>query len=32
VTLEGAGHLAQARHPMKVNLLLREFAASVVPP
>jgi predicted glycosyltransferase len=32
VALEGAGHLPQARHPMKVNELLREFAASVVPP
>jgi len=32
VTLEGAGHLPQARHPVKVNRLLREFAASVVPP
>ena len=25
VTLEGAGHLPQARHPVKVNLLIREF-------
>jgi pimeloyl-ACP methyl ester carboxylesterase len=32
VALEGAGHLPQARHPVKVNELLREFAASVVPP
>ena len=32
VTLEGAGHLPQARHPVKVNGLLREFAESVVPP
>jgi pimeloyl-ACP methyl ester carboxylesterase len=32
VVLEGAGHLPQARHPVKVNRLLREFAASVVPP
>jgi pimeloyl-ACP methyl ester carboxylesterase/predicted glycosyltransferase len=32
VTLEGAGHLPQARHPVKVNGLLREFADSVVPP
>jgi pimeloyl-ACP methyl ester carboxylesterase len=32
VALEGAGHLPQARHPVKVNGLLREFAASVVPP
>ena len=32
VALEGAGHLPQARHPVKVNGLLHEFAASVVPP
>ncbi len=32
VTLEGAGHLPHARHPVKVNGLLREFADSVVPP
>jgi pimeloyl-ACP methyl ester carboxylesterase len=32
VALEGAGHLPQARHPVKLNGLLREFAASVVPP
>jgi pimeloyl-ACP methyl ester carboxylesterase len=32
VALEGAGHLPQARHSVKVNGLLREFAASVVPP
>jgi pimeloyl-ACP methyl ester carboxylesterase len=32
VTLEGAGHLPQARHPVKVNLLMKEFADSVVPP
>jgi hypothetical protein len=32
VTLGGAGHLPQARHPVKVNRLLREFAASVAPP
>jgi pimeloyl-ACP methyl ester carboxylesterase len=32
VTLEGAGHLPQARHPVKVNGLLHEFADSVVPP
>jgi pimeloyl-ACP methyl ester carboxylesterase len=31
VALEGAGHLPQARHPVKLNGLLREFAASVVP-
>jgi pimeloyl-ACP methyl ester carboxylesterase len=32
VALDGAGHLPQARHPVKVNGLLREFADSVVPP
>jgi pimeloyl-ACP methyl ester carboxylesterase/predicted glycosyltransferase len=32
VALEGAGHLPQARHPVKVNGLLREFADSIVPP
>jgi pimeloyl-ACP methyl ester carboxylesterase/predicted glycosyltransferase len=32
VALEGAGHLPQARHPVKVNGMLREFADSVVPP
>ena len=32
VALEGAGHLPQARHPVKVNGLLREFGESVVPP
>jgi pimeloyl-ACP methyl ester carboxylesterase len=32
VGLEGAGHLPQARHPVKVNGLLREFAESVAPP
>jgi pimeloyl-ACP methyl ester carboxylesterase len=26
VTLAGSGHLPQARHPVKVNLLIREFA------
>ena len=29
VTLEGAGHLPQARDPVKVNLLLREFVESL---
>jgi pimeloyl-ACP methyl ester carboxylesterase len=29
VGLEGAGHLPQARHPVKVNLLLREFVESL---
>jgi pimeloyl-ACP methyl ester carboxylesterase len=32
VRLEGAGHLPQARHPVKVNGLLREFGESIVPP
>jgi pimeloyl-ACP methyl ester carboxylesterase len=32
VALEGAGHLPQARHPVKLNRLMREFAAAVVPP
>ena len=32
VTLEGAGHIPQARHPVKVNGLLKDFADSVVPP
>jgi pimeloyl-ACP methyl ester carboxylesterase len=25
VTIEGGGHCPQARHPVKINLLLREF-------
>jgi pimeloyl-ACP methyl ester carboxylesterase len=29
VALEGAGHLPQARHPVKVNELMREFAESL---
>ena len=32
VTLGGAGHLTQARHPVKVNRLLREFGESAAPP
>ena len=32
VALEGAGHLPQARHPVLVNGLLRDFAESVSPP
>ncbi len=32
VTLEGAGHLPQARHPVKVNGLLKDFADEVAPP
>jgi pimeloyl-ACP methyl ester carboxylesterase len=30
VALEGAGHLPQARHPVKVNELIREFGQSLV--
>jgi pimeloyl-ACP methyl ester carboxylesterase len=29
VTLAGSGHLPQARHPVKVNLLIREFIESL---
>jgi pimeloyl-ACP methyl ester carboxylesterase len=29
VTIEGGGHLPQARHPVKVNLLIREFVESL---
>ena len=29
VGLEGAGHIPQARHPVKVNLLIRDFVASL---
>jgi pimeloyl-ACP methyl ester carboxylesterase/predicted glycosyltransferase len=32
VTLEGAGHFPQARDPVKVNLLLREFIVPSRPP
>jgi pimeloyl-ACP methyl ester carboxylesterase len=32
VGLKGAGHLPQARHPVKVNGLLKDFADSVAPP
>jgi pimeloyl-ACP methyl ester carboxylesterase len=32
VTLEGAGHLPMARDPVKVNLLLRDFALGAPPP
>ena len=32
VTLEGAGHVPQARHPVKVNDLFREFGETVAPP
>jgi pimeloyl-ACP methyl ester carboxylesterase len=31
VTFGGGGHAPQARHPVKVNLLLRELAESVAP-
>ena len=29
VTLAGVGHLPQARDPVRVNLLIREFAESL---
>ena len=29
VVLEGAGHIPMARDPVKVNLLIREFAGSL---
>jgi pimeloyl-ACP methyl ester carboxylesterase len=32
VALEGAGHIPTARHPVKVNGLLKDFADTVVPP
>ncbi len=32
VTLEGAGHVPNARDPVKVNLLLRDFVAPLKPP
>jgi pimeloyl-ACP methyl ester carboxylesterase/predicted glycosyltransferase len=32
VAMSGAGHLPQARHPVKVNGLMKDFADSVVPP
>ncbi|MDX6423151.1 MAG: hypothetical protein QOI67_622 [Gaiellaceae bacterium] len=32
VTLEGSGHLPHARDPVKVNLLVRDFAARTQPP
>jgi pimeloyl-ACP methyl ester carboxylesterase len=31
VVVEGAGHLPNARDPVKVNLLIREFAESLPP-
>jgi pimeloyl-ACP methyl ester carboxylesterase/predicted glycosyltransferase len=32
ITLEGCGHIPSARDPVQVNLLLREFARSLMPP
>jgi pimeloyl-ACP methyl ester carboxylesterase/predicted glycosyltransferase len=32
VTIEGGGHLPQARDPVKINLLLREFVEPPAPP
>ncbi|MPZ92385.1 MAG: alpha/beta fold hydrolase [Actinobacteria bacterium] len=32
VTLEGVGHVPQARHPVKINSLIRSFVQSIVPP
>jgi predicted glycosyltransferase len=32
VTMEGTGHLPQAREPVKMNTLMRDFAESIVPP
>jgi pimeloyl-ACP methyl ester carboxylesterase/predicted glycosyltransferase len=32
VMLEGAGHLPQARHPVKVNSLIRSFVETLAPP
>ena len=29
VTLDGGGHCPQARHPVRVNLLIREFVESL---
>ena len=29
VTVEGGGHCPQARHPVRINLLLREFVESL---
>ena len=31
VVVEGAGHISMARDPVKVNLLIREFAGSLAP-
>jgi UDP:flavonoid glycosyltransferase YjiC (YdhE family) len=32
VTIQGAGHLPHARHPVVVNMLMKEFVDSVEPP
>jgi pimeloyl-ACP methyl ester carboxylesterase len=32
VTLEGAGHFPQARDPVKINLLIRDFVKPALPP
>ena len=32
VTLEGAGHVPQGRHPVKINSLIHSFVQSIVPP
>jgi pimeloyl-ACP methyl ester carboxylesterase len=29
VTIEGGGHCPQARHPVRINLLIREFVESL---
>ncbi|HEY7607532.1 MAG TPA: alpha/beta hydrolase, partial [Actinomycetes bacterium] len=29
VSIEGGGHCPQARHPVKINLLIREFVESL---
>jgi pimeloyl-ACP methyl ester carboxylesterase/predicted glycosyltransferase len=32
VTLDGVGHVPQARHPVKINSLIRSFVQSIAPP
>jgi pimeloyl-ACP methyl ester carboxylesterase len=32
VTLEGAGHMLPARHPVKVNLLIKDFVDHLIKP
>lgn len=32
VTIQGAGHVPHARHPVVVNMLMRQFVDSVTPP